>query len=92
MKTKEIEVWVDQGVLVHVPLEHYYSIATNQKNANEYEFPMFKARLIIEIQEQKIEITESQIEAAWKQYHFAAYNVGDFNAFKKTLGFTSGDE
>jgi len=84
MKTKEIEVWVDQAVLVDGTLEAFYTIATHLKDADEYEFPTIKARLIIEIPEQKvkveiteqkIEITESQLEAAWKKYDCAPYNA-----------------
>jgi len=87
MKTKEIEVWVDQAVLVDGTLEAFYTIATNQKDADEYEFPTIKARLTIEIPEQKVkvELTESQAEAVWGE----PCSVDDF---KKALGFKVGDE
>ena len=88
MKTKEIEVWVDQAVLVHVKLYPSYEMATSKEQAEQYECPMIKARLIIEIPEQKVEITESQAEAVWNKHRYNSH-VDDF---KKALGFTVGDE
>jgi len=85
MKTKEIEVWVDQAVLVHVKLYPSYEMATSKEQAEQYECPMIKARLIIEIPEQKVELTESQAEALWGE----PCSVDDF---KKALGFKVGDE
>jgi len=88
VKTKEIEVWVDQEILVNVAPGYCYTLAATQKETDAYKLTMIKARLTIEIPEQKIEITESQAEAVWNKHRYTSH-VDDF---KKALGFISGDE
>jgi len=90
MKTKEIEVWIGKSVLLD-KIESFYQIVTNQKDAETHRFTMVKARLIVEIPEQKIEITESQLEAAWNKSTHTSFSSVSFYHFKKALGFTSGD-
>ena len=90
MKTKEIEIWIGKSVLLD-KIESFYQIVTNQKDAETNRFTMVKARLIVEIPEQKIEITESQLEAAWNKSTHTSFSSVSFYHFKKALGFTSGD-
>ena len=91
MKTKEIEVWIGKSVLLD-KTESFYQIVTNQKDAEAHRFTMIKARLIVEIPEQKIEITESQLEEAWNESPHTSPSFGAFDDFKKALGFKVGDE
>lgn len=62
---KEIEVYIYKH---HLPwfLDNCNSISIH-KNPPENSGPLVKARLIIEEEEKKIEITEAQFDEAWRK-------------------------
>lgn len=84
MKTKEIEVyvhegfenWDDDSCLIH-------SNVYNKKHTNY----TVKAKLIIEIPEKKIEITESDFERIVKEYAVIDDGSNVWRDLKKDLGF-----
>jgi hypothetical protein len=83
MKTKEIDVWV-QDTLVSDAYD--YSGYIHRKPKDGY----LKAKLIIEIPEKKITITESEFEEVWSRYISCHQGFSDINymiSFKKELGF-----
>jgi len=86
MKTKEFEIWVEQSILEESK-KGYYLIARTQNSAEDHLFQSIKARLRIELPEQKIEITERQLDAAFESIGYFKYTSDDLNKFKKSLGF-----
>ena len=59
MKTKEIEVWGYEGsLLIHDKFPSNFNDMPN----------VYKAKLIIELPERKVEITESEFDEAVKDY------------------------
>lgn len=92
MKTREIDVWVSKDFQKYI-LEHksgYYKENLGIGNVNTARDSV-KAKLIIELPEQKIEITESEFNRVTKLY--AAQNLdvktysGLVETLKKQLGF-----
>ncbi len=73
---KEIDVWVDKKVADDRCPELNHVIYLDER------VNMTKARLIIEMPEKKIEITESQFDEVWEDR--VGYNSKDI---KKLLGF-----
>ena len=78
MKTKEIDVWICSDFL-NGHEEIFDSIS--EKKIDEFNI---KAKLIIEIPEKKIEITESEFDEA---YANAGFSNNLYDNFKKELGF-----
>ncbi len=59
MRTKEIECWVDP---VSADINENFYVTKNEIN---HRGTNVKARLIIELPERKIELTESEFDEAW---------------------------
>jgi len=81
MKTKTIEVWVWKS-----DINNKHSISIYPKADRSWENELFKAKLIIEIPEKKIEITEDAIDEAFDTCVFS-YDDHEVENFKKELGF-----
>ena len=93
MKTKEIDVWIT--------IDRYRQMLNNEFETGYYSLKEegtgdeVKAKLIIEIPEKKIEITESQFDVAFfcnsiRDYKFkdeVHLNAVKLNKVKKELGF-----
>lgn len=86
MRTKEIDVWVNSDCWKY-DLTEIVMNTSEQPNYN-----MIKAKLTIELPEQKIEITESELERAIGVANFNLY-IKDMipnsivEIIKKELGF-----
>lgn len=84
MKTKEIDVVIYKEDGGDYDLTSYIG----RSKLNEYGVNSFKAKLIIELPEKKIEITESQFDEAWSK--ISRVFVDDSltaQDLKKELGF-----
>jgi hypothetical protein len=83
MKTKEIDVWIPEcRVNVKGLIETYSDL---DELRTDWDGVAVKAKLIIEIPEKKIEITESEFDEKWRNHEFCE---GDTKKdFKKELGF-----
>lgn len=93
MKTKEIECTVacnknetlNEKNLIVMFSDNEIRDFTNDKDE------LYKAKLIIEIPEQKIEITESQFDEAFLNSLFRNNDCVDLMNLKKKLGFKVGE-
>jgi hypothetical protein len=83
MKTKEINTWIYKNK--DIDMCDHLTIKTQDPLSDNY----YKAKLIIEIPEKKIEITESQLEKAYKRAYGRVnkHEAHYFNLIKKELGF-----
>jgi len=86
MKTKEIDVWVNSDVIN----PNQVSVRVYLSKCLGYDY---KARLTIELPNQKIELTELQIDKAFDEARmnvgcdeFPAYDT-NLDEFKRILGF-----
>lgn len=82
MKTKEIDVWVNSELINRWHCQEINNCKTTIHN--------LKAKLIIEIPEKKIEITESDLDRAYQVYfnNEESFTSGHFlKVIKKELGF-----
>jgi hypothetical protein len=90
---KEIEVWVDPLITIHdtgsFPITKDPVIVHGFKVRHE-DREMIKAKLIIEIPEKKIEITESQFDEAWKEMHKSP--LSDYEFLKERLFGKEGEK
>jgi hypothetical protein len=78
MKTREIEVWVSKDVLDHLIDEPESNLVGSTVFKRPTDHWSVKAKLIIEIPERKVEITESEFDAA-------AWGSISFNSLKEKL-------
>ena len=85
IRTKEIDVYVHQGFL-----DKGWDCMSVMERSTPPEFTL-KAKLLIEIPEKKITITESQFDAAISRASGMAVNYNYVNDIKKELGFINGD-
>jgi hypothetical protein len=70
-KVKEIEVWVQNQVIINniEALDTSFAVYTRErKHTHELYGELSKAKLIIELPERKVEITESMLDNALKEY------------------------
>jgi hypothetical protein len=77
MKTREIDVWVNTRRLDHV----YLTVIPEAKGfelIHRDRSAFVKAKLIIEIPEKKIEITESQFDDVWNACYNKRISLEDF--------------
>lgn len=85
MKTKEIDVWINrENIKADNPclIDLYTDL---NKYKREYYGEPIKVKLIIEVPEKKIEITEEQLDDIWNDGVYA--NARRYEKKKKELGF-----
>jgi hypothetical protein len=83
MKTKEIDLWVEyDGVMNSIKRGTHLGNEISA-NRNCCSSSAVKAKLIIELPEQKVEITENQLDRLWIKYNLE----GKLEDIKKQLGF-----
>jgi len=85
MKTKEIDVWIPRCRVYEQDIETY---STKDEAIRQWDDEIYKAKLIIELPEKKIEITESEFDAAYSRA-LSSYTRFPKEAIKKQLGFTN---
>jgi len=86
-KTKRIDVWINSSNFENN--RSYTSIHWSKKEADDFlekDDIQYIGELVIEIPEQKITITESELDKAWRKV-FNSYNTADHFKIKKALGF-----
>jgi hypothetical protein len=85
-RTKEIEVWVTDNVS---DVNMSQLITRNKFSSDQYSIggvPCVKAKLIIELPERKVEITESQFDEAWLKAVGTTYDRDRIDLKKELFG------
>lgn len=83
MKTKEIDVLIDKIVLNSNIISGFTSDSDLDFNSSK----MLKAKLIIEVPEQKVVISESQAKDAVEHHFYKESDSLEVEAFLSELGF-----
>lgn len=85
MKTKEIDIWIDNTVM-HGLISGHDVQSKEMYFCNSDRSRTTKAKLIIELPEKKIEITESSFdEAVYDAFHNGLLRNHSFNEIKQTM-------
>ena len=83
MKTKTIDVWVDEKQFEKYDMYDCDYLLESEKDPD---IDYLKAKIIVELPEKKIEITESEFDRKW-EYAIGNNFDEDLDSFKQELGF-----